>query len=184
MKHLVIVCLTVFLFSCQLTSIRGVYPDDPIEIESDHGYLFLPIFQNRIIREIVVYGEINFYLDYRHLSRDGNAILLKIPAGDYHFGSIKLYSNIGDFSKLSSTNIFDDEQYRFTVESGKVSYLGHLYINNNAHTFSGQVGVNLVDSSHKAIKYLKVAYPGLLDLYTFSYVGKSEMKEEDLNTSE
>ena len=184
MKHLVSIFLTVFLFSCQLTSIRGVFPSDPIEIEDDYGYLFLPIYQNRITREITVIGEINFYLDYRHLSRDGNPILLKIPAGDYHFGSSKLYSNIGDSSDLKSNSVFDDDQYRFTVKSGKVNYLGHLYINNSAHTFSGRVNVNLVNSSQKAIEYLDAAYSGLLDLYTFSYVGKIDSNNEDAKTSE
>lgn len=178
MKYIIVIALLLLMQGCQLQRIPLVNSDEPLHLEENYGYFFLPLYQNRHIREITIFGAKDFQLDYRQLRNKTNTILLKLPEGNYSFNSMKLYDlHLGKHSlNLVMHSIFNEERFHFTIEKGKVNYLGHMYVNYNADVFHASTFINLVNSSEKTKQYLTASYPGILEMFPFVYVGKDESK--------
>lgn len=176
MKYIVVTVLLLLTQGCQLQRIELVNPGAPLQLEENYGYFFLPLYQNRHIREITIFGAKDFQLDYRQLRNKTNTILLQLPAGNYSFNSMKLYDLYSGKHSLNLVmhSIFDDERFDFTIEKGKVNYLGHMYVNYNADVFNASTSLNLVNSSEKTKQYLNATYPEILEMFPFVYVGKDK----------
>lgn len=165
-RLLPVLASVILLVSCA-TKVNSLQEDVDINLDPDEGYLMFTVDTSSNLHKIRISGEKNVVITSKDLKRGKNTILLPMPAGEYHFDRIHFRTFFSErFLELVP------EHWRFTTSAGKISYVGHLKLENPL--FGNEASFFLVNKASEAIEYLEQNFSAILNKREVDYQGPGE----------
>lgn len=158
----------VFLLAACSSTVTSIVEDTDLLTDDNipKGYLLIGVDTNTNLKEILITGPTTIRLSHANLKKGSNFILHPTIAGTYKIK--KVY-----FNNLYRTRIRNDELLEFTIEEGRVSYVGHLQIDVRGW-FGLYSYIELINQSSKALEFMEAEFPNLSQLRQMYYGGPGE----------
>ncbi|AOS95900.1 hypothetical protein AUP74_00429 [Microbulbifer aggregans] len=160
---IVLLLATLLLQGC-LSPVESIDEGQLDVLEAEAGYLLIAVDTNFNLDQIKLGGRKYLSLNRDDLQHGTNFILARVPAGKYRIISVHL--NFLYAFKL------DDENWRFEVTPGVVSYVGHLNVQNRLRNMTARI--ELENRSSEALEFLESNFPHLIDSEEVRYAGPGE----------
>jgi hypothetical protein len=157
--------LTLVMIAACSQSVNSIKTEQTQALAPNEGYLLLAVNTNTTLTSMSATGPKRLYFTKDDLKNGTNYILVAVPAGDYQFEDI-------NFEGMYYARLTDDI-WNFSVEAGKVNYVGHLkvnslYIDNSAgHIF-------LSNNGSEAFKHMQEKFPRILKGHAMRYAGQGD----------
>ncbi|MFQ3249424.1 hypothetical protein [Glaciecola sp.] len=162
MKYATVCLLAMFLFACKST-VENIKVDNDLITSPDQGYLLIGIQTSHDLKSMLLTGQAGIELTHKDLSADADYILINLPAGDYKIRKI-------DLSKYFYLSFDEDLIWDFTIQAGKVNYIGHLEMFTRGY-YRPSTYVDLVNKSSQALQFMQESYPTILNKRSLVFGG-------------
>lgn len=131
----------------------------------NEGYVLLSVSTNIGLASISVNGPKRLFFTKDDLKTNSTYLLVAAPAGDYSFAEV-------NFVGMYRRDMTDDE-VAFSVEAGKINYVGHLSIESIYSDGSAGI-VFLSNKGSEGFKFMQEKFPELLKGHSMRYAGQGD----------
>ena len=167
MNQRIIITIIALLSVTSCASKVASLTEDHIKVlDEDVGYLLLGVETNRNLKGLQISGRQLIEFSHKDLTYGSNFILVDLPAGTYSINQIQ-------FNKYWRLQITNKKYWKFTVQPGKINYVGHMEIVRKGY-WNTSTSVELVNRSSEAIDFLEHNFPTILANRQLTYGGPGE----------
>jgi dipeptidyl aminopeptidase/acylaminoacyl peptidase len=155
------------LMSFDASALRKLAPGKAIALEANEGLLVVSIDSSTPLRS-VRFERVGALFSSSQLSRVEAGLtrqVYAVPAGDYQWSMVTL---VDTWTWRSVLELGDDEEFRFSVRAGQITYAGDLIVR---PTSWRSAGVHIANRSLPVIDWLRDAHGALYARYPFEYSG-------------
>ncbi len=160
-----ILAVAILVNACA-SKVTNLKKDSDIPLTEEQGYVLLGIETNRDLYQIILDGPSRIRLTSEDLAEGDNYILAELKAGEYSID--KLYIDINRFYRFD-----DEDNFKFTVKPGRVSYVGHLETVTAGYWFP-RTYLQLDNRSSQALVFMQEEFPNILSKRKLYYGGPGE----------
>ncbi len=165
MRRLALCCLLLTLAPTSAWS-KWITPGDEVKLDKDEGVAVFRIDSDADLSEIRLdrIGSVFSMPSLKKLSAGKYLRLLKLPAGEYKFDSLRLIA-LGGMQEYSWE--FDDQpNSTFRIEAGKINYVGDVVTRGGLYR-----RISVRNAALAAMDTVEHDYPGLIKRYPVRYCG-------------
>ncbi|MGJ8693730.1 MAG: hypothetical protein ACSHW0_14780 [Thalassotalea sp.] len=143
-------------------------PDNMTDNSVGKTYLLFAIDSDDLVKEVSISGWRSLSFEPEYNEQKISYVLAEIKPGDYEFSTIE--------TGLLNNHLDDEIDWSFTIEQGKVNYVGHLEINQEllGGAYFSHSKIELVNKSSFAIEYLQAHHPALFTHNPLTYQGPGQ----------
>ncbi len=148
------------------SKVTNLKTDADRTLSDEQGYVLLGIDTNRDLYQIYLDGPTRIKLTAEDLAEGDSYILADLEAGEYSID--RLY-----IDKYRYYRFDEEDNFKFTVMSGKVSYVGHLETVTVGYWYP-RTYLQLDNRSSQALVFMQEEFPNISSKRKLSYGGPGE----------
>ncbi len=149
--RITIIVVMAFLVNACASKVTNLKTDADRELSEEQGYVLLGIDTNRDLYQIILDGPSRVRLTAEDLAEGDSYILADLEAREYEID--KLYIDVNRFYRFD-----DEDNFKFTVKPGSISYVGHLETVTTGYWFPTTY-LQLDNRSSQALDFIKSEFP-------------------------
>ncbi|MCW8877271.1 MAG: hypothetical protein OQJ89_05360 [Kangiellaceae bacterium] len=161
-----IAVMAIFFISSCATNLNKLTVDKEVELSAESGYVLIGIDSNRDLYRMTLHGPTKVRLSSEDLAEGSNYILSPLEAGEYTIK--RLYT-----SEYINYRFTDDANFKFRVEPGKISYVGHIEMISRGFWFP-LTYMQLDNRSSQSFSFMEEKFPNILKSRQMVYGGPGE----------
>lgn len=169
MNHLfkLVAIFSIFLLlNACASKVTNLKKDTDMKLSEEQGYVLLGIDTNRDLYQILLDGPTRIRLTAEDLAEGDSYILADLEAGEYSLD--RLYIDKYRFYRFD-----EDDNFKFVVKSGRVSYVGHLETVTTGFWFP-RTYLQLDNRSSQALVFMQEEFPIIASKRKLYYGGPGE----------
>ena len=171
MNHVFFIC--TLLIGAMLLPSQGVAEQLP-KLRRGYGYLVIDTEVYRPVSE----WKLSSRVSIEDIQQGHHIRFVALKAGNYHWQSI----NVPHFDLPFRRDFTDEERWAFTIEAGKINYIGRLLVKEQRGT--DYVDVRMLNRSVMTYQQLQQSHGEALASYPFVYSGYLQDDFIDFLTSD
>lgn len=164
--RMIAVVLAAVLISACASKVNNIKSDADRNLSADQGYVLLGIDTNRDLYQIILDGPTRIKLTAEDVAEGDSYILADLEAGEYSIDRLFI-------DKYRYYRFDEEDNFKFTVHPGSVSYVGHLETVTSGY-WNPRTYLQLDNRSAQALVFMQENFPNINDKRKLFYGGPGE----------